>query len=113
MDEGRTIVLLFPGPDSRSIIGGGTLMADRDGAVIPGTGVERRVNMNFRGHREEQPPSTFAGDDPGRPAAGSQISRRALFRYGSGTVVVAGVGLAGLLELLQHRESISAGKMLQ
>ena len=89
-------------------------MADRDGAVIPGTGVdERRVNMNFRGHRAEQPPSTFAEDDPGRPAAGSRISRRALFGYGSGTVVVAGVGLAGLLELLEHREALAAGTVLQ
>jgi hypothetical protein len=68
--------------------------------------------MNFSGHRAEQLLSKFAGDDPGRPATGPRISRRALFRYGSGTVVVAGVGLAGLLELLENREAIAAGTVI-
>jgi len=69
--------------------------------------------MNFRGHRAEQPLSTFSKDDPDRPANESGMSRRALFRYGSGTVVVAGVGLAGLLELLEHREAIAGGTTFQ
>jgi hypothetical protein len=68
--------------------------------------------MNFRGHHAEQLLSKFAGEDPGRPATGSRISRRALLRYGSGTAVVAGVGLAGLLELLEHREAIAAGTVI-
>ena len=53
--------------------------------------------MNFRGQR--------ARSDSG-------ISRRALFRYGSGTVVIAGVGMSGLLELLDHREAIAAGTVI-
>jgi hypothetical protein len=69
--------------------------------------------MNLRGHYAEQPLSTSAADDPGRPATGSPISRRALFRYGSGTAVVAGVGLAGLLELLENREAIAAGTVIE
>jgi hypothetical protein len=68
--------------------------------------------MNFRGHRADQLLSKRAEDDPGRPATGSRISRRALLRFGSGTVV-AGVGLAGLLELLEHREAIAAGVVIQ
>jgi hypothetical protein len=68
--------------------------------------------MNFRGHRAEHLLSNLAGDNPGRPATGSRISRRALLRYGSGTAVVAGVGLAGLLELLEHREAIAAGTVI-
>jgi hypothetical protein len=68
--------------------------------------------MNFRGHRAAKLLSKFAGDEPGRPTTGSRISRRALFRYGSGTVVVAGVGLAGLLELLENREAIAAGTVI-
>jgi hypothetical protein len=68
--------------------------------------------MNFRGHRVEHLLSNLAGDNPGRPATGSRISRRALLRYGSGTAVVAGVGLAGLLELLEHREAIAAGTVI-
>ena len=69
--------------------------------------------MNFRGDRAEQLLSKLAEGDPGRPATGSRISRRALLRYGSGTAVVAGVGLAGLLELLEHREAIAAGTVIQ
>jgi hypothetical protein len=68
--------------------------------------------MNFKGHRAEHLLSNLAGDNPGRPATGSRISRRALLRYGSGTAVVAGVGLAGLLELLEHREAIAAGTVI-
>ena len=64
--------------------------------------------MSLSDDRAEQQLSKFAGDDPGRPATGSGISRRALLRYGSGTAVVAGVGLAGVLELLVHREAIAA-----
>src|SRR5262245_25177780 len=109
MDEGHMIVSFCSRSESRSFI-------EEDahgrpgGAVIPGTGVdERKITMNFRGHRAEQPLSTFAEGDPDRPANESGISRRALFRYGSGTVVVAGVGLAGLAELLEHREAIAGG----
>lgn len=68
--------------------------------------------MKFRGHRVEQLPPEFTGDDPDRLAQGSRISRRALLGYGSGTAVVAGVGLAGLLELLEHREAIAAGLVI-
>jgi hypothetical protein len=68
--------------------------------------------MNFRRHRAEQLLLRSATDDPGRPVTGSRISRRALFRYSSGTAVVAGVGLAGLLELLEHREAIAAGHVI-
>jgi hypothetical protein len=68
--------------------------------------------MNFRGVRADQLLSRSAGEDPGRSMTGSRISRRALLRYGSGTAVVAGVGLAGLLELLQHREAIAAGTVI-
>jgi len=63
--------------------------------------------MNFG-----EPISNLAGDDPGHPPTGPRISRRALFRYGSGTVVVAGVGLAGLLELLANREALAAGTVI-
>src|SRR5207237_1069298 len=73
---------------------------------------ERRVTMSFRDDRAEQLLAKFAGDDPDRPATGSGISRRALLGYGSGTVVVAGVGLSGLLELLVHREAIAAGTVI-
>jgi hypothetical protein len=69
--------------------------------------------MNLIRHRAEQLLSTFAGDDPGRPVTGPRISRRALFRYGSGTVLVAGVGVAGLLELVGNREAIAAGTVIQ
>ena len=68
--------------------------------------------MNVRGPRAEQLAPKSAGDDPGRLATGPRFSRRALFRYGSGTAVVAGVGLAGLLELLEHREAIAAGTVI-
>ena len=68
--------------------------------------------MNFRGHGADQPLSIFAGDGRGHAASGSRISRRAFFRYGSGTVVVAGVGLSGLLELLENREAIAAGTVI-
>src|SRR6266540_1436109 len=70
------------------------------------------MTMNFRGHRAEPMMAKFAGGGSGRPATGSWISRRALLRYGSGTAVVAGVGLAGLLELLEHREAIAAGTVI-
>ena len=56
-----------------------------------------------------EPISNLAEDDPGHLKTERRISRRALFRYGSGTMVVAGVGLAGLLELFEHREAIAAG----
>ena len=59
--------------------------------------------------RHGDPPSTCATDDSVDVATGSGISRRALFRYGSGTAVIAGVGLAGLLDLLENREAIAAG----
>ena len=52
------------------------------------------------------------GCDPDRAATGSGISRRSILRYGSGTAVVAGVGLTGLLELLEHREAIAAGTVI-
>ena len=68
--------------------------------------------MSFSDDRAEQRVAKFAGDGPGRPATGSGISRRALLGYGSGTVVVAGVGLSGLLELLVHREAIAAGTVI-
>src|SRR6266540_1011812 len=70
------------------------------------------MNINFKGHRAEKLLSKFSGDGPGRPPTGVRISRRALLRYGSGTAVVAGVGLAGLLELLEHREAIAAGTVI-
>jgi hypothetical protein len=68
--------------------------------------------MNFRGNRAERPLSTVAGDDSRCAASDAGIGRRALFKYGSGTVVVAGVGLSGLLELFQHREAIAAGMVI-
>jgi hypothetical protein len=68
--------------------------------------------MSFRDDRAEQLLSKFAASDPGRHATVSRISRRALLGYGSGTAVVAGVGLAGLLELLEHREAIAAGTVI-
>lgn len=52
------------------------------------------------------------GCDPDRAATRSGISRRSMLRYGSGTAVIAGVGLAGLLELLEHREAIAAGTVI-
>src|SRR4029453_944584 len=52
------------------------------------------------------------GCDPDGAATGSGISRRSILRYGSGTALVAGVGLAGLLELLEHREAIPAGAVI-
>ena len=67
--------------------------------------------MDFEGYRAERPLPKSAGDDSG-PATGSGISRRALLKYGSGTAMVAGVGLAGLLELLEHREAIAAGNVI-
>src|SRR3989442_571708 len=73
---------------------------------------ERRMIVNFRGQQAEQRLSADAVDAPVRPASGAGISRRALFRYGSATAVIAGVGLAGLLELLENREAIAAGMEL-
>ena len=67
--------------------------------------------MNFKGHRAEHPPKS-AGDDPGSPATGSGISRRALLGFGSGTAVVATIGLTGVLELLEHREALAAGTVI-
>jgi hypothetical protein len=55
--------------------------------------------MKFSGYRAEQLLSKSSENDAGRPATNSPISRRAVLRYGSGTAIVAGVGLAGLLEL--------------
>jgi len=68
--------------------------------------------MNFRGHRAERPSSTLAGDHSGHAASDSRIGRRALFKYGSGTVVVASVGLSGLLQLLENREALAAGTVI-
>jgi hypothetical protein len=68
--------------------------------------------MKFRGYRTEQLLSKSSENDAGRAATNSPISRRALLRYGSGTAIVAGVGLAGLLELLEHREAIAAGMVI-
>ncbi|HZS59965.1 MAG TPA: hypothetical protein VFA43_11900 [Gemmatimonadaceae bacterium] len=65
--------------------------------------------MSSRRDQAEQPPPTSVGDDADRLVTGSGISRRALFRYGSGTAVIAGVGVAGLLDLLQNREALAAG----
>jgi hypothetical protein len=68
--------------------------------------------MNFGGHRAEQKPSTTLSDERGRVATESGISRRTLLRYGSGTAVIAGIGLAGVLEVLENREAIAAGMVL-
>jgi hypothetical protein len=68
--------------------------------------------MNFWGYRAAQLRSRSAMDESCRPEAGSRIGRRALFKYTSGTAIVTGVGLAGLLELLEHREAIAAGNVI-
>jgi hypothetical protein len=68
--------------------------------------------MNFWGYRAAQLRSRSAMDESGWPLAGSGISRRALFKYTSGTAMVAGMGLAGLLALLEHREAIAAGNVI-
>jgi hypothetical protein len=68
--------------------------------------------MNSRNSRTKQLLSELWEEYHSRGATGSRISRRALLRYGSGTAVVAGVGLAGLLELLEHREAIAAGTVI-
>jgi hypothetical protein len=68
--------------------------------------------MNFRGQRAERPLSTVGGDDARHAAPDSRIGRRALFKYGSGTVVLASVGLSGLMQLLENREAIAAGMVI-
>ena len=68
--------------------------------------------MNFRGHRVQELLSKGAEKYPARPAVGPRISRRALLGYSPGIAAVAGVGLAGLLELLEHREAIAAGTVI-
>jgi hypothetical protein len=68
--------------------------------------------MEFAGHRAEQAPTTTLDEDPGRVAPESGISRRMLLRFGSGTAVIAGIGLAGMLEVLENREAIAAGMVL-
>jgi hypothetical protein len=68
--------------------------------------------MNVGGHHTKQARDATLGDDLGRVATESGISRRTLFRYGSGTAVIAGIGLAGMLELLDDREAIAAGMVL-
>ena len=67
--------------------------------------------MSVKGHRAEHL-SKSEGDDPGRPATGSGITRRALLGYGPGPVMVGGLGLAGALELLDHREALAAGTVI-
>jgi hypothetical protein len=47
--------------------------------------------MNFWGYRAAQLRSRSAMDESGWPLAGSGISRRALFKYTSGTAMVAGI----------------------
>ena len=68
--------------------------------------------MNFGGHRPQRTGAATLGDDLDRGATGSGISRRMLLRYGSGTAVIAGIGLAGMLEILDDREAIAAGMVL-
>jgi len=63
--------------------------------------------MNFREQRADQLLANFAVDASCSPAIGSRINRRTLFRYGSGAAVIAGIGFAGLLELLENREAIA------
>ena len=67
--------------------------------------------MNFRGLHANARLSELLRV-PRRPTTGARISRRTLLTSVPGTAVVAGVGLAGLLELLEHREALAAGTVI-
>jgi hypothetical protein len=68
--------------------------------------------MNRFRDRTPQQFSNISLGDGGPVAPGPGINRRTLFKYGSGTAVVAAFGAAGLLELLTHREALAAGTVI-
>jgi hypothetical protein len=68
--------------------------------------------MNLRSRGAEDVRSEGTGQHPAPSQESAGISRRALLRASSGTAVIAGVGLAGWLEILQHREALAAGTVI-
>jgi hypothetical protein len=69
--------------------------------------------MTSRSNRTEELLSKPAGIYLGLHATGSRMSRRELLRYTSRTTVVTAIGMAGLLELLENREAIAQGMVIQ
>jgi hypothetical protein len=71
------------------------------------------MTMNSRSNRTEDFLSKPEGVYSGRAATGFRMSRRELLRYTSSTAVVTAIGMAGLLELLENREAIAQGMVIQ
>ena len=69
--------------------------------------------MNSRSNRTEELLSKPEGVYRGLGASGSRMSRRELLRHTSSTAVVTAIGMAGLLELLENREAIAQGMVIQ
>jgi hypothetical protein len=70
--------------------------------------------MSSRSNRTEELLSKPEGVYRGLDATGSRMSRRELFRYtSSSTAVITAIGTAGLLELLENREAIAQGMVIQ
>jgi len=69
--------------------------------------------MNSRSNRPEELLSKPEGVYRGLGASGSRMSRRELLRHTSSTAVVTAIGMAGLLELLENREAIAQGMVIQ
>jgi hypothetical protein len=61
--------------------------------------------------RDRTPQHACLGDG-GQEVPRPGINRRTLFRYGSGTAVVAAFGMTGLLELFANREALAAGTVI-
>jgi|SRR5881296_1468828 len=71
------------------------------------------MTMNSRSNRTEELLSKPEGVYRGLGASGSRMSRRELLRHTSSTAVVTAIGMAGLLELLENREAIAQGMVIQ
>ena len=69
--------------------------------------------MSSRSNRTEELLSKPGGVYRGLDATGSRMSRRELLRYTSSTAVVTAIGMAGLLELLENREAIAQGMVIE
>ena len=69
--------------------------------------------MSSRNNRMEELLAKPEGIYRGLGASGSRMSRRELLRYTSSTAVVTAIGMAGLLELLENREAIAQGMVIE
>ena len=69
--------------------------------------------MSSRSNRMEELLSKPGGVYRGLDATGSRMSRRELLRHTSSTAVVTAIGMAGLLELLENRQAIAQGMVIE